>query len=271
MRKKYCPNRQRPIFANAYSSLLLVLLLFQLSAGSANADTIKVATASNFLPTLNKLKLAFLKKSPDSIQVMSSSSGTLYTQIIQGAPYDLFLSADIIRPLNLETAKLAIADSRKPYAMGQLIIWTPDKPIAHDIKEVLRFLQNNSSRIAIANPELAPYGSATQQSLKTRGFWSALSKHMVMGESISQTFQFAFSRNVDAAFIGLSQIKELKDPKQNGTFMRVPSKDYRPIEQQMVLLKQSPLAVSFYNFILSTEGRAIISRAGYGLPTFEVQ
>ena len=231
------------------------------------ADEIKVAVASNFYPAMKEIALQYeLKQSQSSenhkIILISGSSGKHYAQIMNGAPFDIFFSADKVRPILLEKKGISETGSRFTYAIGRLVLWSS----LDDFVEKDEWLYNNDLRfLAIANPKIAPYGVAAREALISINLWEDLQSKLVRGENIAQTFQFVNSGNAKLGFISYSQLMNPNYPVV-GSFWEVPQSMYKPIEQQVVLLKKSPLAKDFLSFIGSDESLNIIAKYGYDLP-----
>ncbi|MFZ1747409.1 MAG: molybdate ABC transporter substrate-binding protein [Nitrospirales bacterium] len=234
---------------------------------TAAAEEVRVAVAANFLPTLNEIVTNFQADTSHTILVSSGSSGKLYAQIQNGAPFELFFSADVKRPQLLEEEGLAVKGSRFVYAVGRLTLWSPDSNVVNgDGPTVLS--KGRFEHLAIANPKTAPYGRAAEQTLKRMGLWESLKDRIVQGENIGQAFQFVFSRNAQLGFVALSQVL---DPKINGSGSRwdVPTSFHEPLEQEAVLLvtgQNHAGARAFLDFVKGDKSRAIIERFGYELP-----
>ena len=175
---------------------LIILLLF---TAPCIAGVLSVAVASNFSETLKRLEPHFAAATGHELRISTASSGKLYAQIVHGAPYDLFLSADSERPARLEIDGLAVEGSRMTYALGALLLWMPGgKPG----EEPLRTLSSgNFGRLAIANPKTAPYGRAAREVLESLQLWNKLQGKLVRGENVSQAFQFAASGGADLVLI----------------------------------------------------------------------
>ena len=200
----------------------------------ATAEEVRVAVAANFLTTLNEIITNFQTDTGHTVVVSSGSSGKLYAQIQNGAPFELFFSADVKRPQLLEEEGLAVKGSRFVYSVGRLTLWSPDSNVVNgDGQAVLS--KASFEHLAIANPKTAPYGMAAEQTLKKLGLWESLKDRMVQGENIGQTFQFVYSKNAQLGFVALSQVL---DPKINGSGSRwdVPASFHDPLEQEVVLL-----------------------------------
>ncbi|MBC8285470.1 MAG: molybdate ABC transporter substrate-binding protein [Nitrospinae bacterium] len=247
--------------------LLMAFLLFQIPV--VNADELRVAVASNFLFPLKELSREFEKSTGNEVVVISGSTGKLYAQIHQGAPFDIFLAADSTRPELLEKEGMGVSGSRFTYAVGRLALWSADtkKFLMMGLK-VLD--QKNFRYLAMANPKTAPYGKATEQVLKEKGYWEKIQSRLVRGENISQTLQFVVTGNAEIGFISLSQLSRSKRPL-GGTSWVVPSNLHDPIRQDALLLKRAEtnnVARNFLSFLKSKQGRKIIESYGYSLEHF---
>jgi len=234
-----------------------------------SADELRIAVASNFYPALKEIVKSYELYQNDSrgqkhnVVLIPGSSGKHFAQIMNGAPFDIFFSADDLRPLLLEQNGKTINKSRHTYALGQLVLWSP---IDNLIDKKASILQSRDFRfIAMANPKIAPYGEATKEVLTTMNLWKALEDKLIRGENIAQTFQFVNSGNSKLGFISFSQIVN-SNYEVNGSYWKVPKSLYEPIEQQVVLLNESFLAEDFLSYLLSEESQNIISRFGYDIP-----
>ena len=247
-------------------TLIVVCQFFFLN--EAIADEIKIAVASNFYPTMKELVTHFESITPNSdttnnIVLISGSSGKHYAQILNGAPFDLFFSADKLRPNMLEKEDVFNNQSRFTYALGKLALWSPFNEYVDSDGQVL---YNDDFRfLAIANPKIAPYGIASKETLISMNLWQDMEEKLVRGENIAQTFQFAKSGNAKLGFVSYSQILSLNS-RSEGSYWLVPQDMYQPIEQQAILLKDSSLGKDFLSFIMSDEALDIIKRNGYDLP-----
>jgi len=246
------------------SALLLTFILFQVPG--AWADELRVAVASNFLLPVKELSREFEKITTNKVAVISASTGKLYAQIMQGAPFDILLAADSLRPELLEKEGTGVPGSRFTYALGRLALWSADTTLF--LRNDLQVLnQKNFRYLAIANPKTAPYGKAAEQVLRKKGFWDQLQTRLIRGENISQTFQFLVTGNADIGFIALSQLKRNKS-QLNGYFWTVPSEWHDPIRQQAILLKRAKTnkaALEFLNFLKSNRMQKMIESYGYSL------
>lgn len=242
----------------------IVLLLI---GGNLAAAELHVAVAANFLGPLQQLTPVYEKASGNKLLPSAGATGALYAQIQQGAPFDVFLSADRERPQQLETEGLAVAGTRFTYATGRLVLWSPQAGALGS--DGAAFLKGGSYRfLAIANPKTAPYGLAAQQVLQKLQLWDALNeqKKLVTGESIAQTRQFAATGNADAAFVAASQVIK-PDGSFDGSSWLPPAELYESIDQDAVLLKRSTEQAAARHFLLWLKSDAaalkIIRAAGY--------
>ena len=247
-------------------TLIVVCQFFFLN--EAIADEIKIAVASNFYPTMKELVTHFESITHNSdttnnIVLISGSSGKHYAQILNGAPFDLFFSADKLRPNMLEKEEVFYNQSRFTYALGKLALWSPFNEYVDSDGQVL--YTDDFRFLAIANPKIAPYGAASKETLTSMNLWQDLEEKLVRGENIAQTFQFAKSGNAKLGFVSYSQILSLNSSSE-GSYWLVPQDMYQPIEQQAILLKDSSLGKDFLSFIMSDEALDIIKRNGYDLP-----
>lgn len=230
-----------------------------LSIAAAAADA-TVAVAANFTAPAKEIAAQFQAKTGYSIDFSFGSSGQLYTQISQGAPFDLFLSADDERTALAVKSGLAVPGTDFTYAIGRLALWSADPKLVDKAGAILK--RGGFTHIAIANPKTAPYGAAAMETLRALGLADVLSDKIVTGESISQTLQFVVSRNAELGFVAYSQVQG----RQDGSIWLVPEKLYKPIVQNAVLLKRgsdNKAAKAFYAFLKGKEAAAIIHRYGY--------
>lgn len=239
-------------------------------------ETISVAVASNFLLPMRVLVDEFEQQTDIEATLSSGSSGKLYAQIKNGAPYQLFFSADQLKPQALEADGLVVEANRYTYALGKLaLVKSPHLELRQDPQMLL--LDSKFKRIAIANPSVAPYGQAALEVLEAMNISLDQSGQLVRGENISQAYQFVSSGNTELGFVALSQVLsgldsevDLKHAADN--YWLVPEDFYSPIRQDMVLLekaKTSPAAKSFYEWIKSDDARDIIRSYGYELAEHE--
>lgn len=242
---------------------LLVTATMLLATGHLVAEEILVAVASNFTGAITAISEQFKETTGHEVTLIFGSTGKHYAQISNGAPFDVFFAADSSRPELLEKAGLAVSGSRFTYAMGKLVLWSPE--IDYVDSEGLILEHDEFRYLAIANPRLAPYGIAAQEVLQARGLWDGLSGRMVRGENIGQTFQFVMSGNAELGFLAYSQVKR-PDQAIEGSLWEVPRALYTAIEQQAVLLTDNKVAHAFMSFVRSDEALQIIQDYGYDTP-----
>ena len=252
-------------------SLTCFFVLFGCLIGTSQAvaDELKVAVASNFYPTMKVIAKNFELKTAGSsgqqhkVILIPGSSGKHYAQIMNGAPFDVFFSADTERARLLEQEGRALAGTRFTYALGKLILWSSIDNYVDSKGEVLN--KKDFRYLAIANPKLAPYGKSAEEALRSLELWTNLKERLVQGENIAQTFQFIASGNAKLGFVAYSQIMN-PSLSIDGSFWEVPQSIYKPIEQQAVLLKDSHIGREFLSFVKSDESLDIIYKSGYVLP-----
>ena len=229
----------------------------------ARADTINIAVASNFTDPIREIASRFEAQSGHRINLVFGSTGKHYAQIKNGAPFAAFFAADVRRPALLEKEGVALPGSRFTYAVGRIVLWSPQPGLVDSGGKVLE--EQAFRHLAIANPRLAPYGKAAQQFLQARGLWEGLQDRMVRGENIGQTFQFVRSGSAELGIVAYSQVKRPGHPLE-GSLWEIPPTEYTPIEQQAVLLEENPVAREFMTFIKSPEAIDIILGFGYAIP-----
>jgi len=230
--------------------LIMIFLLCWANESFAKND-VYVAVASNFLMVIKKLRLDFEQETGINLKISSGSTGKLYAQIKNGAPFDLFLAANASEPRRLVDQGKAVPDSLFTYARGQLTLWRRDKQAGTLDGEAVLQHHNGIQRIAIANPKIAPFGAAAMEVLNRMGLYPALKSKIVNGENVSQAFQFVASGNADLGFVALSQVKAAN---LLGSYWIVPQDWYAPIIQQAVLLsraKQKSTAIRFLMYLKS--------------------
>jgi molybdate transport system substrate-binding protein len=249
----------------AKAALALVAALALDGAPFAHADDATIAVAANFTAPAEALQKLFEQRTPHHLKFTSGSTGQLYAQIANGAPLDALLSADREHVDQLIAAGLADGSLRFTYAIGKLALWTHEKdkfkPL--DLKSLAR---TDYRWLAIANPELAPYGLAAEQALRKLGLWESLQSRIVRGESIAQTFALAETRNADLAFVALSQVIAYKDKDAAASF-EVPQELYEPINQDAALLTRASgnaAARGFLEFLRTPDALRVIQGFGYG-------
>jgi len=241
----------------------LILCVFAaVSVPRAFADQVQVAVAANFVPAFKDIAAEFEKSSGHTVQTTAGSSGKFYAQIKNGAPFEVFFSADDERPKLLEEEGMAVKGSRFTYAVGRLVLWSPDAALVTG-EETLK--SGKFKHLAIANPKTAPYGAAAMQVLTKLGLWDGLQSKLVMGENLGQTSGFLESGNAEVGFIALSQVLDDK-LKGRGSRWDVPANLHEPLRQDAVLLvkgEKNAAAVSLMEFMHGPKAKAIVERYGY--------
>ena len=247
------------------------VLALGLAAGprpDAHAAEATVAVATNFLVPLRSLAEEFTARTGHSLRISSGSTGQIYAQITNGAPYDVFLSADAARPLRLEEAGAALPGTRRTYALGRIVLWSAD-PGRVDAGGAEALGTLGGGKIAIANPEVAPYGVASQETLERLGFWEPFQDRLVRGINVAQVFQFIGTGNAAMGFIAMSQLSG-RPKGGEGSIWIVPSDLHGPIRQDVVLLKraeENEAAHAFLAFLAAPDVLARIEGFGYSVPT----
>ena len=241
----------------------VVTLALGLAACSVgNGEEIRVAVASNFAQPMREIADRFERHTGHEVVLSTASTGKHYAQIVNGAPFDVFFAADTERPKLLEQA-LAVDGSRFTYARGALVLWSPVAGLVDADGGVLG--ENRFRFLAIANPELAPYGRAAKEVLERRGLWQSLQDRLVRGENIGQAYQFVASGNAELGFVARSQIEQA-GRSVGGSWWEIPEELYSPIEQQAILIRESPLARQFLAFMRQDEVVEILRIYGYENP-----
>lgn len=240
-------------------------LLVVAGVSVAHADEVNVAVAANFTAPMTVIAAEFEKDTGHKAKLAFGSSGRFYAQIKNGAPFQLFLSADDETPAKLAQEGLAEPASQFTYAIGSLVLWSA-KPGVVDAKgDVLK--SDKFTKLAIANPKTAPYGRAAIETLTKLGLLARLESKFVQGENIAQTFQFTQTGNADLGFVALSQV--MKDGKvTEGSAWVVPAEMHEPIRQDVILLstgRGNTAAEALLKYLKTDKARSVIRSFGYGL------
>ncbi|MGB7598284.1 MAG: molybdate ABC transporter substrate-binding protein [Gallionella sp.] len=242
------------------------VMLSGLMSSPVFASEVNAAVASNFSAPMKQIADVFQKESGDTVKLSFGSTGKFYEQIRGGAPFDVFFAADTATPQRMEQEGLTVNGSRFVYALGKLVLWSAQPGYVDDQGAVLR--KGGFGKLAIADPKLAPYGVAAQQTLEHLGLWDALQPKLVTGENITQTYQFVATGNAELGFVALSQV--MRDGKLSaGSSWLVPSDMYQLIQQSAVLLagaKDKAAAQAFLDFLKGDKAAAVIRSYGYALP-----
>ena len=228
-----------------------------------SATEVKVAVAANFAQTIKEISTVFEKDTGHKLAITQGSTGKLYAQISQGAPFEVFLSADDETPEKLVTEGKAITGTRFTYAIGRLALWSPKPDLVDEGGQVLK--TDKFRFLAIANARVAPYGRAAVQVMQKLGVLASIEPRVVQGESITQTFQFVSTGNAQLGFVALSQITENGKIKSGSAWI-VPENMHEQLRQDAVLLnpgKDSAAASALLNFLKSDKAKKIIAAHGY--------
>jgi molybdate transport system substrate-binding protein len=242
---------------------IVAALLASCAKRTVPAGKLTVAAAANLTDVFGSVGRAFEAKTGVQVVFSYGSTAQLAQQIDNGAPFDLFAAADTQHVDSLVAGRKLLSDSRAIYALGQLVLWVPGKQSG--IRELKDLAGKQVRFVAIAQPELAPYGRATVEALQSAGLWETVRPKVVYGNSINMARQMASTGNADAAFTAYSLV--LHD---GGTILNVDPRLYRPIEQALGIVASTverEQAQAFRSFLLGNEGRAILAKNGYLLPS----
>jgi molybdate transport system substrate-binding protein len=248
--------------------LLYVMLVLLCRPAIALADDIAVAAASDLQFAIKELIVEYEKQTGHHVKLSLGSSGNFYAQVQQGAPFDLYFSADIGYPKKLEEAGLTVPGSLYRYAVGRVVVWAP-KQSPVEVSKGLTVLRDAAVRkIAIANPKHAPYGRAAVAAMEQSQVYAEVKDRLVLGENISQAAQFIESGACDVGIIALS-LAMAPVMKSAGSYWLIPAEAHPPLEQGAVIMKQSKqqdAARHFLQFMQSPQGQEVMTRYGFTLP-----
>ncbi len=242
----------RPLQGVSFVFVLFVLVLLPFRA---SAEELFVATASNALKAVREIARSFQGLEGVRVHVVSGSTGKLYAQIVNGAPYHIFLSADKERPRLLEQNGIGIRGTRFTYARGVLVVWTRRDTPLDSIEELA---DPRIKLIAIANPLTAPYGRAAMEALKKKGLFEKVKNKLLYAENVSQALGFTITGNADASIVALSAVSGTE-----GRLIKVDPSLYPPIEQDAIALRDTPEVHRFLQFLRSARARSIFKKYGY--------
>ena len=233
---------------------------------TVHAEMITIAAAADLKFAMDEIVTEFNKNhSGDEVRIVYGSSGKFLTQIQQGAPYDLFFSADISFPRELAKAGMA-ASEVKPYAIGRIVLWSNSMDAAR--MTLANLTDPKITKIAIANPKHAPYGKRAEEALRAAGVWDKLQPKLVFGENIAQTAQYVQSGNAQVGIIALSLALNPELAKKGGHYL-IPDKLHQPLEQGYVITKlgaNKALTRQFADFMGSKQARGVMTKYGFVLP-----
>jgi molybdate transport system substrate-binding protein len=251
-------SKSRPAAAAA----LLLWAIALTTSATARAANVNVAVAANFTEPAKEIAQLFQSKTKNRAILSFGATGQFYTQISQGAPFQVFLSADEKTPKKLADGGLASAGNVFTYAIGKIVLFSANKTLVTG-EQTLRDAKFN--KIAIADPTTAPYGAAAVETMKALGIYDALSRKIVQGANITQAFQFVQTGNAELGFVALSQVIA----RQGGSRWMVPTNLYSAIRQDAVLLRSgegSEAAKAFLAFLKGPEAAKVMEKFGYGTP-----
>ena len=237
----------------------LTILVAMVLSRPALAGSTEIAVAANFTDAAKEIASAFEAQTGHKAELSFGSTGTLYTQISQGAPFEVFLAADEARPRKAVEEEIAVKGSAFTYAIGKIVLYSADASVVKGA-ETLR--DSEFDKLAIANPKTAPYGAAAVETMKKLGVYDALKGRIVEGTNIAQAFQFVETGNAELGFVALSQVAG----RDGGSRWDVPGNFFAPIRQDAVLLnagKGSEAAEAFMDFLRGPQAAAIIRKYGY--------
>lgn len=253
---------------NLFLSLALTTLLCystSLRSAPSTPQEITVAAAADLQSAMQEIVARFQKETGKTVNVIYGSSGNFFQQIQNGAPFDMFFSANLDYPKKLEGAGLTESGSYYEYARGKLAIWAPNESKL-DVSSGFRVLLEGSiNKIAIANPQHAPYGQAAVAAMQKEGVYEKVKDRLVLGENISQTTSFVLSGSADVGIVALS-LALAPNMKDKGQFFEIPARDYPPIEQACVILsssKNKETARQFLAYIRGSAVRDLLQKYGF--------
>lgn len=244
----------------------LVLVIAVACGGcAAMAAEVSVAVAANFTTPMQKIAQMFEQDTGNKAVLAFGSTGNLYAQIKNGAPFQILLAADDETPARIEKENLGVANSRFTYATGKLVLWSKQPSMVDDKGDVLR--NGKFARIAVANPKLAPYGAAAIETMSKLGLLDSLKPKFVQGENITQTYQFVATENAQLGFVALSQVFADGRLKEGSAWI-VPADLHQPIKQDAVLLiggKDNAAATALLDYLRTEKAKTVIRSFGYDL------
>ena len=244
------------------TALIFSGLVFSFTACAAD---VLVAVATNFSAPMQKIAAVFEQDTGHKAVLSFGATGSFYAQIKNGGPFQILLSADDKTPIKLAQEGLGVADSRFTYATGKLALWSKQAGLVDDKGHVLK--SGAFQRLAIANPKLAPYGTAAVETLSHLGLLPALQAKLVQGDNIAQTYQFVLTENAQLGFVALSQVYA-QGKITNGSAWIVPSHLYQPLQQDALLLnagQNNAAATALLNYLKGDKAKTIIRSFGYSV------
>jgi molybdate transport system substrate-binding protein len=260
-------RRGRRRYKNLVTSKLLLFAILLIAISFATAQELTVAAAADLSSVLPEIAAQYKKQTGQEMRFSFGSSGNLTTQIQNGAPFDIFFSADEDYPKQLIEQGLAEKDTLYRYAVGRLVVWVPKGYLSNfKLRGIATLDDPACKKIAIANPKFAPYGRAAEAALQRSGVYDAVAARLVIGENVSQASQFLESGNATCGLIPLSHALKMKNP---GEYWAVPLDAYPPLKQTAVVLtrsRQKAAARKFLDFVRTSEATSLLNRYGFSLP-----
>jgi molybdate transport system substrate-binding protein len=248
---------------SVFITFIAIAATLAIAPSAAFSAETKIAVAANFTAAAKDIAKAFEAKTGHKAVLAFGSTGKLYTQIANGAPFEAFLAADQKRPQKAEAEGLAVAGSRFTYAKGKLVLFSADAKLVDDAGKVLG-KPDAFAKLAITNPITAPYGAAAVEAMEKLGVYAGVKAKLVQGDNLAQTYQFIVTQNAQLGFVAYSQVIKA----EGGSKWIVPDDLYTPIRQDAVLLKtgeNSEAAKAFLAYLKSDDAHAILKSYGYGL------
>lgn len=242
------------------NAVFVALALAGIAAGPAAADQTSVAVAANFTEAAKEIAAVFEARTGHKAVLSFGATGLLYAQITQGAPFEVFLSADAAHPAMAIESGWGLPGSSLTYAIGRIALWSASADL---VKGAETLKEGNFRKIALADAATAPYGAAAIEAMKALGVHDALRPKFVQGKNIAQTYQFVATGNAELGFVALAQVIN----NNSGSRWDVPADLYTPIDQDAVLLRKgegNAAAIAFLDFLKSPDAVAIIAKYGYG-------
>lgn len=248
--------------------LFSIALLLSVSLRVCAQEELTIAAAADLQSVMKEIAARFEKQTGNKVKLVFGSSGNFFAQLQNGAPFDVFMSADVEYPNKLEAAGLTEPGSLYEYATGKIVLWVPSNSHLDVNKGLAAVADSQVRKLAVANPAHAPYGRAAEAALRNAGVWQQVSSKLVLGENISQTAQFANSGNADAAILALSLVLA-PAMKDQGKYFLIPQEMYSPLRQAAVVVKTSVrkrLASQFVEFLKLPETRSTFTQYGFQEP-----
>ena len=254
-------SRPRPSHYIVFSFIVIILLLVTgCDRHGQTADELHVAAAADLIPAFEEIGKEFESTHKTKVLFSFGSTGLLSRQIENGAPMDVFAAASIDFINQLEQKDLIVPDTKAIYARGRITLWMP-KNSSLKIEKVTDLTRSEVKRIAIANPDHAPYGKAAQEALQKAGVWEQVKPRLVYGDNIRQTLQFAETGNVDVAIVALSLSKQ-----SDGQWTLIPQELHNPIDQGLAVIKgtkNESAAREFASFVTGPQGQGVLAKYGF--------